>query len=105
VVGQPHPAQPSAGQVPARGIGGLHVHLLGDLITYVVTAAQLAWAFPDPVGGFAASLVKFLGVFAVTQVPLAVAEGLLTVLVLNTLAAYDRQELQELGVIPGGGPS
>jgi cobalt/nickel transport system permease protein len=76
---------------------------LGDLVTYVVTAAQLAWAFPDPAGGIAASFVKFLGVFAVTQVPLAIAEGLLTVLVLNALATYDRQELQELGVLPVGG--
>ena len=77
---------------------------LGDLVTYVVTAGQLAWAFPDPAGGFLVSFAKFLGVFAVTQVPLAIAEGLLTVLVLNALAAYDRQELQELGVIPKGRP-
>jgi cobalt/nickel transport system permease protein len=76
---------------------------LGDLVTYVVTAGQLALAFPDPAGGFAASFVKFLGVFAITQVPLAIAEGLLTVMVLNTLVAYDRQELQELGVISAKG--
>jgi cobalt/nickel transport system permease protein len=76
---------------------------LGDLATYIVTAAQLAFAFPDEVGGFAASFAKFIGVFAVTQVPLAIAEGLLTVLVLNALTAYDREELQELGVIPAGG--
>ncbi|QEL18238.1 energy-coupling factor ABC transporter permease [Limnoglobus roseus] len=76
---------------------------LGDLATYVVTAAQLAWAFPDPAGGFVASFTKFLGVFAITQVPLAVAEGLLTVLVMNALMAYDRRELETLGVVPQGG--
>lgn len=76
---------------------------LGDLVTYLVTAAQLALAFPDPEGGVGVSLAKFLGVFAVTQVPLAVAEGLLTVLVLNVLAAEDREELKELGVIREGG--
>ena len=75
---------------------------LGDLFTYVVTSFQLAWAFPDPAGGFEASFVKFLGVFAVTQVPLAVAEGLLTVAVLNALTAYDPQELRKLGVLPEG---
>jgi cobalt/nickel transport system permease protein len=78
--------------------------VLGDLGTYIVTAGQLAVAFPDEVGGFAASFGKFLAVFAVTQVPLAIAEGLLTVLVLNALTAYDQEELQELGVIPAGGP-
>ena len=45
-------------------------------------------AFPDPVGGVAASAVKFLGVFAVTQVPLAISEGLLTVLVMNLLRSH-----------------
>jgi cobalt/nickel transport system permease protein len=76
---------------------------LGDLMTYVVTAGQLAWAFPDPTGGVVGSFVKFLAVFAMTQLPLAIAEGIFTVLVLNALVAHDRQELQELGVLPIGG--
>jgi cobalt/nickel transport system permease protein len=38
-----------------------------------------------------------------TQLPLAIAEGIFTVLVLNALVAHDRQELQELGVLPIGG--
>ena len=75
---------------------------LGDLFTYVVTATQLAWAQPDPASGFVGSLVKYLSIFALTQIPLAIVEGLLTVLIFNALAAYDRQELQELGVIPAG---
>lgn len=58
---------------------------LGDLATYLTTAGQLALAFPDPAGGFAGSLVKFLGVFALTQVPLAIAEGLVTVAAMNAL--------------------
>ncbi len=61
---------------------------LSDLVTYCVTSVQLALAFPDPVGGVAASTVKFLGVFAVTQVPLAISEGLLTVLVMNLLRSH-----------------
>jgi cobalt/nickel transport system permease protein len=78
---------------------------LGDLLTYVVTAGQIAWAFPDPASGFSGAFVKYLGIFALTQIPLAVAEGLLTVLVVNALAAYDRQEIQELGAIPLGVPA
>lgn len=72
---------------------------LGDLLTYVTTSVQLALAFPAQTGGFAASLAKFMGVFAVTQLPLAVSEGLLTVLVFNLLTVYNKQELQELSVL------
>lgn len=58
---------------------------IGDLATYTVTATQLALAFPDPVGGIMGSLVKFLGVFFMTQIPIAIAEGLLTTLVYNLI--------------------
>jgi len=70
---------------------------VGDLATYIVTAGQLALAFPDPVGGFWISFVKFIGVFAVTQIPLAVCEGLLSVVVYNTLVNYKEQGLTTLG--------
>lgn len=72
---------------------------LGDLVTYVTTALQLALAFPAQNGGFLASFAKFMGVFAVTQIPLAISEGLLTVVVFNVLAAYNKHELQELSVL------
>jgi cobalt/nickel transport system permease protein len=61
---------------------------LSDLMTYCVTSLQLALAFPDPVGGIAGSVVKFLGVFAITQVPLAISEGLLTVVAMNLLRSH-----------------
>src|SRR5690606_16651434 len=51
---------------------------VGNLATYVVTATQLSVVFQDPATGLMGSLVKFLSVFAVTQIPLAVVEGLLT---------------------------
>lgn len=85
-----------------NGPGWLAVFLaaaLGDLLTYVTTAFQLAIAFPAETGGFAASLVKFMGIFAVTQIPLAISEGLLSVLVFNALTAYSPNELRELSVI------
>ena len=44
----------------------------GDLFTYCVTSLQLAMAYPSEAGGVGASAVKFLGVFAPTQLPLAV---------------------------------
>lgn len=59
---------------------------LGDLAAYCVTALQLALAHPDALGGVAAAFVKFAGIFALTQVPLAVAEGMLTVVAMNLLA-------------------
>lgn len=71
---------------------------LGDLLTYVTTSAQLALAFPDPAGGFAASFAKFATVFAVTQIPLAISEGLLTVIVFNALARFNPRELQDMNV-------
>lgn len=69
--------------------------MLSDWCTYLVTAAQLALAFPDAVGGIGAAYIKFLGVFAVTQLPLAVSEGLLSVVVYNSLIHYGKQ-----GIIP-----
>ncbi|MCR4435103.1 MAG: energy-coupling factor ABC transporter permease [Clostridiales bacterium] len=72
---------------------------LGDLLTYVTTSVQLALAFPAETGGFAASLVKFMGIFAVTQIPLAISEGLLTVLIFNALLAYSSNELKDLRIL------
>lgn len=76
-----------------------------DLATYAVTSVQLALAFPDPVGGFPASLVKFAGLFALTQVPLAVSEGLLTVAAVNLLRKYAGEDLSALRVIPERSPA
>ena len=76
---------------------------LGDLMTYVCTSAQLALAFPDPVSGFMGAWMKFLAIFALTQIPLAIAEGLVTVILLNALKSYNAPELQALKVLPEGG--
>ena len=72
---------------------------LGDLLTYVTTSAQLAWAFPDATGGFMASFAKFASIFAVTQIPLAISEGLLTVLIFNALARFNPKELRDMKLI------
>jgi cobalt/nickel transport system permease protein len=81
---------------------------LADLATYVTTSVQLALAFPDAATGFAGALAKFLGVFALTQVPLAIAEGLLGVLLFRVLTVNARPELERLGVLrprPVGEPA
>ena len=75
---------------------------LGDLITYIVTSFQLALAYPAAEGGIAASAVKFLGVFAPTQLPLAIIEGFLTVIIMIGLRTYAKTELTELGFLNGG---
>ena len=72
---------------------------LADLMTYVTTSVQLALAFSDPVGGFLGSFAKFAGIFALTQIPLAISEGLLTVVVFNALKRFNYQELQEMKVL------
>lgn len=66
---------------------------LGDLLTYTVTSVQLGLAFPDPSGGVLVSIAKFLGVFFMTQVPIAIAEGLLTVIVYNFIVENEEREV------------
>ena len=58
---------------------------LADLVTYFVTSVQLGLAFPDPQLGVMASVTKFMAIFCLTQVPIAIAEGLLTVLIYDQL--------------------
>ena len=67
-----------------------------DLATYVVTSFQLALAFPGR--SFLLSFARFMALFAVTQVPLAVMEGLLTVALFEYLRARMGAELTRLGV-------
>jgi len=73
---------------------------LGNLATYVTTSVQLGLAFPDPASGVADAIAKFAGIFALTQVPLAVVEGILTVIVVNVLMQYSRDELRAVRFAP-----
>ncbi|VEP11442.1 Cobalt transport protein CbiM [Hyella patelloides LEGE 07179] len=72
---------------------------LANLLTYIITSIQLALAFPAASGGVLAAFLKFAGIFALTQVPLAIIEGLLTVLVWNWLQEYNQKELATLNLI------
>jgi cobalt/nickel transport system permease protein len=71
---------------------------LADLATYVVTSIQLGLAHPDPNGGVLGATTEFLGIFAVTQIPLAIAEGFLGVLVFRILGRIAPEELTSLGL-------
>ena len=68
----------------------------GDLFTYCVTSVQLGFAHPAAEGGVMASITTFMGIFAVTQIPLAIVEGLLSVVVILALESYASSELGEL---------
>lgn len=70
---------------------------LGDLFTYCITSIQLALAYPSQQGGTLTSAVKFLGVFAPTQIPLAIIEGILTVIIVIALETYAQPELKLIG--------
>lgn len=80
------------------GISVFLAAFLGNVFTYVVTSGQLAFAYPDN-GSVLASLGKFLTVFAVTQIPLAVVEGLITVVVFGVIEKYSKKELTQLSVL------
>jgi len=68
----------------------------GDLFTYIITSVQLALAHPDAVGGVMISLTKFLSIFAITQIPLAIAEGILTVIIYDLIVSYQKEGGYEL---------
>lgn len=71
--------------------------MIGDLFTYCVTSIQLAFAYPSEVGGVGASAIKFLSVFAPTQLPLAIIEGILTAVIIMALETYALPELKSMG--------
>jgi cobalt/nickel transport system permease protein len=71
--------------------------LIGDWLTYVTTATQLALAFPIP--NFESAFLKFIAIYAYTQVPLAIAEGLLTVVIFEYIMNLRPDILRTLKVI------
>ena len=75
---------------------------IGDLFTYCITSIQLALAYPSENGGVLVSATKFLAVFAPTQVPLAIIEGILTVVIIIGLETYAKSELKDLEFMNGG---
>ena len=71
---------------------------LGDLFTYCVTSIQLALAHPGQ-AGVLASMGEFMGIFALTQIPLAIVEGILGAVVMMMLESFAKPELREIGYL------
>ncbi len=81
-----------------RKVGIFLAAALGDLFTYCVTALQLALAHHTS-ATFGEAAGKFLLVFAPTQIPLAIIEGLLTVIIVIGLETYAKPELRSIGFL------
>jgi len=60
----------------------------GSLATYGTTSVELAAAFPDAHSGVAGSFLRFAGLFAITQVPIGIVEGIVTFSVLGAISGY-----------------
>jgi cobalt/nickel transport system permease protein len=60
---------------------------LADLFTYVMTSLELALAYPAETGGVVSSFILFMGIFAITQIPLAIVEGVVLALVFKYIVA------------------
>ena len=71
---------------------------LGDFFTYCVTACQMALAHHADTT-ISGALAKFLAVFAPTQIPLAIIEGILTVVIVMGLESYAKPELKAIGFL------
>ncbi|MCT4616524.1 MAG: energy-coupling factor ABC transporter permease [Marinifilaceae bacterium] len=70
--------------------------VVSNLSIYAVTSVQLALAFENGTSPFGESLIKFLSMFMVVQAPLAIAEGILTVLVIKLIEAYSLIEIKQI---------
>jgi cobalamin biosynthesis protein CbiM len=64
---------------------------VADFATYLMTSLQLALAYPSD-GSVLISLSTFLGIFAITQIPLALLEAVLIVMFFDFLS-HSRPEL------------
>jgi cobalt/nickel transport system permease protein len=73
---------------------------LADLFTYFTTSLELALAYPAEVGGMMSSFILFAGIFAITQVPLAILEGVVLTLVFKYIVQLKPEILLRLKVFP-----
>ena len=70
-----------------------------DLSTYVVTSVQLALGAVHPAAGnFGSSVILFLGIFAVTQIPIAILEGIVLALVFKYIVLLKPEILLRLQI-------
>ncbi|MEM2925399.1 MAG: energy-coupling factor ABC transporter permease [Methanocellales archaeon] len=68
-----------------------------DIFTYVITSTQIAAAYPIP--SFSQAWLVFMAIFVMTQIPIGIAEGLLSVALFHYLVEYRGDLLAELKVL------
>lgn len=68
-----------------------------DIMTYVTTGTQLALSYPIPT--FSAAFIKFMAIFAYSQIPLAIVEGILTVIIWDYIIKLRPDILERLNLI------
>lgn len=89
------------------------VAFTADIVTYMVTSLQLTLIVPySGISDFAHTYATFFGIFTVTQIPIAVAEGVLFVFFFQYLAdirpdlvrgiGYDASVRQSKSILGGG---
>jgi cobalt/nickel transport system permease protein len=102
-------AGPALGYAAYRGATKLRLNLYAavflsaftsDLATYLITALQLAMAFPAATGVWT-SFRAFAAVFAITQIPMAAMEGVVTAFIFRYLLRARSDVLVRLKVISG----
>ncbi len=84
-------------RLPTSGVVFVAV-ALSDLGTYVATSAQLALAVPIA-GNVFDSFLAFGAIYAITQIPLAIGEALLAVILFDFLVKYKGKLLSSMKVI------
>ncbi|WP_159517253.1 energy-coupling factor ABC transporter permease [Sunxiuqinia indica] len=75
-------------------VGG--ASFVSNLVIYSCTSAQLAAAFADSTATFGSNLIRFLSIFVVTQLPLAVIEAIFTVLAFRYIQRTSKAEIEQL---------
>lgn len=74
------------------------VAAVADIVTYIITSFELAVAYPAATGGIAASFTAFFAIFAITQIPLSIVEGLVLALVFKYILQLKPDLIEKLGV-------
>lgn len=83
-----------------KSIGIFLAAFIGSMATYVTTSLQLAVVFPDAQEGIWAAFTKFMSIFAVTQVPLSLLEGGMTLAVIRLLERTDSSTTSNITTSP-----
>lgn len=78
IAGGPSPSRPRA----------FLAGFAGSIAVYASTSMELALAFPDPSTGVSGAFLRFAGLFAFTQVPIGIVEGIVTFVVLDSVNGY-----------------